>query len=332
MLRRFGRIIRRATKCPLGIDKLMRRLGVGENSPAIGAGKAGGGYEILPASQYAKYALPVDYLPSRDFRPRYGNIRPLIGGIDALLAKFADSYRDILEHLRRLEVGHINRGLSAADDNMGRPMAAWLGGAMNPFDELSLYGLIGKWRPARIFEVGSGISTRFARQAIIDFKLECRLTSIDPEPRADIDAICDENHRTALEVMDIRHFDRLEAGDILFIDGSHRSFTNSDVTVFFIDILPRLKPGVAIHLHDITLPWDYPEMCLNWYWNEQYLLAVYLLAAGEKCVPLFPTAFVCRSPLFKDYFEEPFIQVGLDDPNVWRGGGSFWFTKAGETA
>ena len=103
---------------------------------------------------------------------------------------------------------------------------------------------------------------------------------------------------------------------------------NVDVTVFFIDILPRLQPGVVIHLHDITLPWDYPDMFLYWYWNEQYLLAVYLLSARELVTPLFPTACVCRSPLFEEHFKIPFINdAALSDLSVWRGGGSFWFTK-----
>jgi hypothetical protein len=81
---------------------------------------------------------------------------------------------------------------------------------------------------------------------------------LDPEPRAQIDALCDTSIRRRLEDCDLSMFDQLEAGDILFFDGSHRVFTNSDVTVFFLELMPRLKPGVIVHIHDIFLP------CSSW--------------------------------------------------------------------
>ena len=285
-------------------------------------------YEILPGSEYAKFALPIDYLPSREFKPRWGYSHPPIEALTAFFTRYQKDYKELLSYLRSLNPNHIAPVLTPAIMQARQP--AWLGGAMSPFDELALYGLVGKYKPARFFEVGSGISTCFARQAITDFKLPTRVVSIDPEPRSGsaIDAFCDEIYRKSLETMDVSYFDQLEAGDICYIDGSHRSFTNSDVTVFFIDILPRIKPGVIIHIHDISLPWDYHDMFLNWYWNEQYLLAVYLLAAQEVVVPLFPTAFVCRSPLFEEHFQTPFIDCNeLKELSLWRGGGSFWFTK-----
>jgi hypothetical protein len=60
-------------------------------------------------------------------------------------------------------------------------------------------------------------------------------------------------------------FDRLQAGDVLFLDGLHRGFMNSDVTGFMLDVLPRLRPGVLVYVHDIPLPWDYPDMFTDWY-------------------------------------------------------------------
>jgi hypothetical protein len=64
---------------------------------------------------------------------------------------------------------------------------------------------------------------------------------------------------------------------------------NSDVTVYFIDVLPRIKPGVTMHIHDILLPWDYPESSKSWYWNEQYMLAVYMMASKATLCPMLPT-------------------------------------------
>lgn len=118
-------------------------------------------------------------------------------------------------------------------------------------------------------------------------------------------------------------FDRLLPNDILFFDGSHRSFQNSDVTVFFGDVLPRIPPGVVVHVHDINLPYDYPDWCLNWYWNEQFLLMSLFLGAGDKIRPLAPTAYMCRD---EELFEKFKPQVGLSDLGGWRGGGAMWFT------
>src|SRR5207249_4908129 len=132
--------------------------------------------------------------------------------------------------------------------------------------------------PKRFFEIGSGDSTRFARQAIRDHQLQTTITSFDPRPCAKIDDICDHSFRTPLEECNPEIFNQLEAGDILFVDGSHRVFTNSDVTVVFVEILPLLKPGVFIQFHDICLPYDYPQEWNRRFYSEQYLLATYILA------------------------------------------------------
>ena len=65
-------------------------------------------------------------------------------------------------------------------------------------------------RPRLYLEVGSGYSTRFARQAIKDHSPETEILSIDPCPRDEIDAICDEVIRLPVEEVDLELFDRLE--------------------------------------------------------------------------------------------------------------------------
>jgi len=95
-------------------------------------------------------------------------------------------------------------------------------------------------------EVGSGNSTLFVRAALRRAGGNTRIVSIDPAPRAEVDAICDEVIRQPLETVDPTIFDRLEPGDVLFIDNSHRSFMNSDVTVCMTEVIPRLKPGVLV--------------------------------------------------------------------------------------
>jgi hypothetical protein len=140
-----------------------------------------------------------------------------------------------------------------------------------------LDGLTLMWAADRakslLIEVGSGNSTMFAKSALLHSGKDTKIVSIDPQPRAEIDAICDEVIRAPLEDLDVSLFDRLEAGDSLFIDNSHRSFMNSDVTVAMLDVLPRLKPGVLVGIHDIFLPFDYFETWAERGYNEQYLLA-----------------------------------------------------------
>jgi len=282
-----------------------------------------GGLTLLEGTQYARYAVPIEYLPSRDFRPRYGYSHPAIRSLEDWFASHADEYREFMRHMRTLDVSHI--ALSSGDAKASRP--AWEGCPISAFDALALYAMIGKNRPKRYLEIGSGMTTCFARQAISDTGQATRIVSIDPEPRAEINDICDEVIRNGLETCDLGAFDALEPGDIVFFDGSHRTFMNSDVTVFFIDVLPRLRPGVIVHIHDICLPYDYPEFFRNWYWNEQYMLAVYMMGNRDRIRPLLPTAFMCKSPLFVEDLRSPFVDLGAGNDS-WRGGGSMWFTHA----
>lgn len=133
-------------------------------------------------------------------------------------------------------------------------------------------------RARTYMEVGSGNSTLFVRAALRQAGADTRIVSIDPAPRAEVDAICDEVIRQPVENVDLSIFDRLEPGDTLFIDNSHRSFMNSDVTVCMTEVIPRLKPGVLVGIHDVFLPYDYPATWSQRGYNEQYLLAAMLLA------------------------------------------------------
>jgi predicted O-methyltransferase YrrM len=278
----------------------------------------------LPGTPYSRYAVPVDYVPSRQYEPRWGNTKPVIPILEQWFTEHISTYRDILDDMT------ANRDALASIavdfDTRNLPQPGWFGIALCAFDGAALYTMVKRSKPKRYLEIGSGVSTCFAYKAIRDAKLDTKIVSIDPEPRSEIDSICDEVVRDGLETCDTSLFDQLEAGDILFFDGSHRSFMNSDVTVFMIDILPNLKPGVLIHVHDINLPWDYHILYKNWYWNEQYLLAVYMMNARERIVPVLPTAFVCKRPEFADWFRVPLIDFGAERNTSWTGGGSMWFT------
>jgi len=169
---------------------------------------------------------------------------------------------------------------------------AWINGSLPGLDAVALYGFLALHNSKHYFEIGAGNSTKFAKQAILDHHLQTNLTVIDPYPPPGLESICDTLIKKPLEEVALDLFDRLEAGDILFIDSTHRVFMNSDVTIAFLDLLPRLKAGVLVEFHDIALPLDYPLPWAERYYSEQYLLAAALLAEGHQFEVILPNAFI----------------------------------------
>jgi hypothetical protein len=284
-------------------------------------------FQVLPGTPYSKYLLPLEYLPSRAYQPRWGNTHPPIEPIARLIERYLDDYREYLREMRRLAKNLADVPLDW--DPNAQPQPCWAGTPLNAFDSLLVYTMLAVHKPSIYLEIGSGISTLFAYRAKKDLNLPMQIWSIDPEPRSEVDAVCDVVKREGLEVSDLSMFSALRRGDVVFFDGTHRSFVNSDVTVFMIDVLPNLPPGVIVHIHDIGLPTDYAGFALDWYWNEQYLLAAYMLGAGDKIRPLFPASFISQRPeLFPEHFADPNL-LELEEWNSWAGGGSFWFTHTG---
>jgi len=192
----------------------------------------------------------------------------------------------------------------------------WKNGWFEGLDAIMVYAVISTHRPKRFIEIGSGYSTTFAAAAKRTHSPDTRITSIDPHPRAEINALCDDVIRQPFETTDLAVFSALEKDDVLFIDSSHRVFTNSDVTTVFLDVIPYLKPGVLIQVHDIFLPRDYPAAWNNRFYSEQYLLAAYLLGGHQGTELFMPVAYVTEHDL---------LPPGL--AQFGRGGVSFWLRK-----
>lgn len=171
----------------------------------------------------------------------------------------------------------------------------WINGWIPPFDAISIYAFLAINNPRYYVEVGSGNTTLFAAQSIKDNNLRTKIISIDPYPRVGIDKLCHKIYRIPLEDMNLDFFATLSPEDILLVDNSHRSFPNSDVTVFFTEILPLLPKGLLYTMHDIFLPFDYPKewSCdqQRWY-NEQYLLCAYILGGGGNDKIICPNCFI----------------------------------------
>lgn len=148
------------------------------------------------------------------------------------------------------------------------------------------YCLIRHHMPRRIVEIGNGNSTLLAIAACNKNEEETghrpKLASIDPYPwpvfKQGYPGL-DELIVKRVQDVPLSFFEELEAGDMLFIDSSHVIRSGNDVHYEFLEILPRLKPGVLVHVHDISLPKPYPKVYYDnrLYWNEQYLLQAFLV-------------------------------------------------------
>jgi hypothetical protein len=260
-----------------------------------------------------------DYYPV-DPKPRWGYGKLPHERISEVLAKQRTKYAELLrsfsEHIDVMTTVPIQGKAEA-----GTPY--WRNSWFENLDPISLMGMLLTKRPEKYFEIGSGNSTKFARHTIASARLETKLLSLDPEPRASIDTLCDSVIRRRLEDCDLSIFDDLNAGDIVFFDGSHRAFTNSDVTVFFLDVMPRLQSGVIVHIHDIMLPWDYlPEWKKRLY-SEQYLLAAMLVCPQPLFRVLLPNFFVSKDEELKVQIDTLIQPLGC-----LAQGWSFWLEMA----
>ncbi len=151
-------------------------------------------------------------------------------------------------------------------------------------DASCLYGMMKLHRPERIVEVGSGFSSSVMldlRDELEDYNPE--LTFIEPFPDRLMKLVNSESDRRCIVQQKVQDtdpelFGQLQPGDFLFIDSSHVSKIGSDVNYLFFEIIPRLKAGVFVHVHDVLWPFEYPK---NWVmdgraWNEAYLLRALL--------------------------------------------------------
>ncbi len=265
--------------------------------------------------------LKLNYFRKESFKkPRWGYKAPPHVGLYRILNKKRSFYQEMLTQFLDFKEGFLNiqkepDKSKPYEPNLYNP---WLPG----LDSFTLYSFIRHYKPDKFVEIGSGNSTKFAARAIRDANLKTKILSIDPQPRAEIDSLCNDLVRRPVEDIDLKFFDQLNPGDILFVDNSHRCFMNSDVVTVFIDILPKLKTGVLVEFHDIFLPNDYPPHWGERFYSEQYLLAAYLLAEGTRFEILLPNAFISHDPELLAVLNPMF-----SDPR-WmetkRGGGSFW--------
>lgn len=269
---------------------------------------------VSPKYQYLFLEYKVN------FRPRYGHGKPPHQPLYALIDQRRESYKQLLTGLLAYQPVFESIKDTKVETDANQP--AWNNAYLPGLDIVGIYGMVAHFRPAQYVEVGSGNSTKVAAKAIREQRLPTQVTSIDPHPRAEIDQLAHRVVRQAFEDMDFSFLYELQANDILFIDNSHRVLPNSDSMVFFLEVLPRLAPGVIVHIHDIYLPYDYPQFMCDRGYSEQYLLAAFILANPSKYETLLPNYFISQdaelSTILAPLWQHPALH------GVETHGGSYW--------
>lgn len=193
-------------------------------------------------------------------------------------------------------------------------------------DAIILFCAMNYFRPRRLIEIGSGFSTCVILDTNrIFLSSQTKITCIEPHAKLLRSLITKSNDpltiiETQLQETSLEVFDQLDTGDILFIDSTHISKAGSDVNYIVFEILPRIRPGVIIHIHDIYLAFDYPDVWLREgrAWNESYLLRAFLEYNDHFRILLFVSHM---QNAHEDWFRQ-----NMPDTLLAKGG-SFWMEK-----
>ncbi len=255
-----------------------------------------------------------------DLKPRYGYGVPAHKDLYKIIDANREEYKRHINNSLKLKESIWAIKDSSRETDSLKPV--WNNGFLPGLDIIGIYTLLSELKPKKYIEIGSGNSTKVAYKAKTDQSLNTEIISIDPMPRAEIDNLANRVIREPFENIDFKILDELNENDILFVDSSHRILPNSDSMVFYLEILPKLKKGVIVHIHDIYLPFDYPQFMCDRFYSEQYGLAIYLLASPNKYKTILPNYFI-----FEDGELNRQIEPIWNHPNlkgVERHGGSFW--------
>lgn len=246
--------------------KLLVRLLHSNNLPFL---------KFAPPGHYYSPIPDLSSIPTGACGFQY-NEEPGVPGIDlndegqlSLIHKFAQSFDDF-----------------PFTDSPSSKYRYWLDNEFFSYgDGVALYGLFRQLKPRRIIEIGSGYSSA----AMLDLNdmfahSSIEFVFVEPYPLRlkSLLRTSDVNRHVIIEKpvqeVPLEVFSSLNMNDILFIDSSHVTKFRSDVNHLIFQVLPRLKPGVVVHFHDIPWPFEYPE---HWIrsgraWNEAYLVRSFL--------------------------------------------------------
>ena len=147
-----------------------------------------------------------------------------------------------------------------------------------------LAAFVASRRPARIVQIGCGVSTAVIRAAAQLADYRPNITCIDPYPTEYLQRASREGSIALLakraQVVEMDTLTSLGVGDLLFVDSTHTVKPGSEVNRIVLEVLPRLRRGVLVHFHDIYFPYEYGRRFLSdelFFPAETTLLYAFLL-------------------------------------------------------
>lgn len=232
-------------------------------------------------------------------------------------------YPDIARRCGEADVTAVLDVLAASDgmfasDPFWRVVTRHLG----VLDAIIDYAVVRAFKPARLIEIGCGRSTQVLARAVRD-NGSGNIVCIDPVPRLDIGDLPITFHQRTLALDDDRLVGELDRDDVLFIDSSHILQPGTDVDIEFNLLLPALRPGVLVHVHDVFLPWGYPPEWSPRNWNEVCGLIPWISSGAFEIVC--PSYFLLRERPAQLRGAMPTFFPSIADPVA----GSFWMRKRG---
>lgn len=198
-------------------------------------------------------------------------------------------------------------------------------------DSVFLYSMIRHYKPKRIIEVGSGHSSAIMLDTNEYFlNKQVEHTFIEPYTQRLEDILKDTDYeknkiiKSDVQSVELTLFETLEENDILFIDSTHVSKIGSDVNYLLFEVIPRLKPGVLIHFHDIFYNFEYPKKWIlqnRYFWNEIYLVRAFLMNNNNYQIELFNS--------YLHHINRPWFEKEMPEclKGFERGIGSIWIKK-----
>jgi len=288
--------------------------------------------------------------------------RAIAATVDWNIAPSADFYsplpkmKSLLEHERRWfrasDMAGVEVDLKQMEEFLTKLVAEYSADyqALPPYDEtkqkgfgpgfttidaMVLYFMVRHLRPRRFIEIGSGLSSYYAwlaGQKNRTTNQPLRQLCIDPMPFQSLGTLPDiEIRAQEAQDADLAWFSELEAGDILFIDSTHVVKVDGEVPYLVLEVLPRLKPGVMVHFHDIHFPYHVPCDAQQYVYDHAYYWTEAMLVQAFLC---FNKAFriVLSTPMLR-FHAESFLQKTLPgyqrlNPKDWdTHHGSLWIQR-----
>lgn len=249
-------------------------------------------------------------------------------GIPFFEQLFSQFFQNLINFSKVLD-NNLNELSTISFDKKDDSSPFWKNSTLSALDGASLYSIVRNYKPKNIIEIGSGNSTKFISKAVKknfeEDHFSSELISIDPNPRTFVDSLCNKIYRNSLENISLDIFDKLVEGDFIFFDGSHRCFQNNDVSIFFLEILPKLKKGVLVGIHDIWLPYDYPQDWVQRFYNEQIVLGAYMLGRKDNIDILVANMYSSKTDTLRSQYQTILNNLNIDKDEKFRDGGLLVF-------